>query len=96
MTETDLESLLDDLHGHLAATASLPVDPTANRWLGEAEAISADLTPLDTDRETVARRVGHVSMLLDGAGDTENSAAEEHVEAARELLDRIEARLEGT
>jgi hypothetical protein len=96
MTDPELESLLGDLHDHLAATASLPVDPTANRWLGEAEAVSADLVALEADEGTVARRVGHVSMLLEETGDTGSRAAEEHVEAARELVERIEARVEGS
>ena len=31
------------LHTHLATTEELPIDPTANRWLGEAQATAADV-----------------------------------------------------
>lgn len=88
-----LDSRLSALHDHLEATASLPIDPAANHWLGEAEAIAADLVGSDADEETIERRVGYVSMLLDRMDDTEHPAAEEHVEAARELTERIAARL---
>ncbi len=91
--DPDLGVQLSKLHDHLEATASLPIDPAANRWLGEAEAVAADLGEGGAEEETIERRVGHVSMLLDRMDDTGHPAAEEHVEAARERIDRIEMRL---
>ncbi|WP_224269837.1 hypothetical protein [Haloprofundus salinisoli] len=88
----DLETLLSDLHAELEATAELPIAPRANTWLGEAEAVAADLTAGDVDEDVVARRIAHVGRLLDNVGETENDDADAHVAAARSLVERVEKR----
>lgn len=81
--------LVASLHDHLAATAELPVETTASRWLGEAEAVAADLRHADVDEETVVRRVGHVDDLLSHVDGTGDDAANEHVASAREVVAAI-------
>jgi hypothetical protein len=83
------EELLADLHDHLVATAELPIDRDANRWIGEAEAVAADLAANDLPPSTVAERVGHVRDLLAEVEETDNPEADEHVAAAREIAVRI-------
>lgn len=91
-----LDDLLADLEAHLAATEELPIDPAANRWIGEAEAVAADLAgDPDVPEAVVARRVGHVRDLLERMGDPESEAAREHVAAALSAVDAIEARIDG-
>ncbi|MFC7046328.1 hypothetical protein ACFQH6_13745 [Halobacteriaceae archaeon GCM10025711] len=85
----DLQRLVDDLHDHLAATADLAIDHRANRWLGEAEAVTADVAAADLPAATVRERIEHVRDLLANVGETENAEADEHVAAAQELADRI-------
>jgi len=84
---------LDDLAAELQATEELPVERSAARWIGEAEAVATDLTRGDPDPETVARRVGHVLELLENVDDTGHPAADDHVAAAKsiatELLDEL-------
>lgn len=72
------------LHDHLAATAELPLDREATRWVAEAEAVAGDC--LDVDSEAVRRRrVGHVRDLLSHVDSTGHPEADDHVEAARDL-----------
>jgi len=84
---------LDNLAAELQATEELPVERSAARWIGEAEAVATDLTRGDPDPETVARRVGHVLELLENVDDTGHPAADDHVTAAKsiatELLDEL-------
>ena len=77
------------LHDHLAATAERPVERTASRWLGEAEAIAGDVAAEGMDDETKRERLGKVEHLLrnvDGTGDDE---ADEHVAQARAIVDAL-------
>jgi hypothetical protein len=72
------------LHEHLAATAELPLDREATRWVAEAEAVAGDC--LDIDSETVRRqRIEHVRDLLANVDSTGHPEGDEHVEAARKL-----------
>jgi hypothetical protein len=87
-TDDDLGELVADLHAALEATAELPVEASASRWLGEAEAVGTDVPD-----EAVAKRVGQVRMLLSHVDDTGNEAADERVAAARELAEKIDSRL---
>lgn len=93
--DDDLRDLVRELHGRLEATEELSIHYKANRWLGEAEAAAADAVGDDVPEAAVTKRVAQVSDLLERVGDTENPAADEHVEAARELAARIERRLSG-
>ena len=86
-----LDDRLGALHDHLAATAELPVETDASRWLGEAEAVAADVARGDPPPSAVETRVGQVRELLSHVEGTGNEAADAHVEAARELAEAIAA-----
>lgn len=72
------------LHEHLRATAELPVESAASRWIGEAEAVAGDLVGADVDSDVLKRRVGHVADLLANVEGTGDPEADDHVAAARE------------
>lgn len=74
------------LHDHLAATAERPVERDASRWLGEAEALAADVAESDLDPAVVAERLGKIEHLLSHVEGTGDDAADDHVAAAREHL----------
>jgi len=80
---------LVDLHEHLRATAERPVERTASRWLGEAEAVAADLATSDLDDAIVDERLEAVEHLLDEVDATGDAAADEHVETARAIVSRL-------
>ncbi|WP_254536937.1 hypothetical protein [Halomarina litorea] len=89
MADPDPSTLAARLHEHLAATAERPVERSASRWLGEAEAVAADAAREDASPAVVEKRVGQVRDLLshvDGTGDPE---ADNHVAAARDLAARV-------
>ncbi|WP_120245233.1 hypothetical protein [Halopiger aswanensis] len=77
------------LHDHLEATAELPLDRTASRWIGEAEAVARDVATNDLDAETTRDRVAKVRELLSEVGDTGDEAVDEHLEAARRCCDEV-------
>lgn len=77
------------LHEHLAATAQRPVERTANRWLGEAEAVAADVAAGDAPRTVVEERVRTVRDLLSHIDSTGDPEADEHVREAKALTDEI-------
>lgn len=79
-----LDDLVSSLADHLTATASRPVDPKTNRWLGEAEAVARDAAESDLDAETTRERVRHVARLLREADETGDDEADAHVARARE------------
>jgi hypothetical protein len=86
---SDLDELLASLHDHLAATEELPLEESANRLLGEAEAIAGD-TAQGTLTEDVAReRVENVAELLAEIDGTGHEEGDQHVAAARRAADRI-------
>ena len=87
--EPTLEDRTRQLHRHLAATAERPIDRTANRWLGEAEAVAADVATSDLDRETVRERIEEVRRLLSEVDDTGHDEADDHIEAAEALCEAI-------
>jgi len=78
-----------ELHEHLAATAELPIERTANRWIGEAEAVAADLVEAPNDADLIRKRATHIVSLLDEVGDIDNPVANKHVAAAARLADRL-------
>ena len=80
-----------ELHERLAATAERPVDRTASRLLGEAQAVAADLRDID-DPEVAAERAAIVVDLLAAVEGTGDPAADEHVARARELAARLAER----
>ena len=92
---SDLDAQLRALHDHLAATAERPVETDASRWLGEAEAVAADVAGGDAPTAAIETRMEQVRDLLahvEGTGDEE---ADEHVAAARDLAESIESDVAG-
>ena len=83
------ESRLRELYDHLAATAERPVERTASRWLGEAEAIAGDVAEGSMDASVRRERLENVEHLLDNVEATGDEAADEHVEQARALLETL-------
>lgn len=83
---TDDADDLAALHDHLAATAELPVERSASRWLGEAEALAADLRESELSEDVVADRLATIEELLSEVEETSDERADEHVAAARERL----------
>lgn len=79
-----------ELHEQLAATAARPIERTANRWIGEAEAVAADLVEAPNDPELVRKRTAHIASLLEEVDDTEDPTANEHVTAAAQLAERLQ------
>lgn len=97
MPTDDVTDLVATLHSHLEATAEQPVAPKESRWLGEAEAIAADLRYADDmPPSTVRERAEKVETLLSEVDDTGCADADEHVDAARRCLDRLDGALEET
>jgi hypothetical protein len=72
------------LHDHLAATAELPLDREATRWVAEVEAVAGDCLEIG-DPAVRRRRVGHVRDLLGNVEATGHPEGDDHVEAARAL-----------
>ena len=93
MDEQDRE-LVWELHAHLAATAERPVEMGASRWLGEAEAVAADAASENIPPPAVAKRIAQVRNLLANVGETGDSEADEHVDAARNLARELDERLQ--
>jgi len=79
-----VEERVAAIHDDLAATAELPVDPRASAWLGEAEAVAADLRDDSLPPDVLHERLSHVLDLLDAVDGTDNPEADDRVRAARE------------
>jgi hypothetical protein len=94
MADDRVRATLADIASELRATEELPVDRTAARWVGEAQAVATDLDEGSPDRDTVRRRVGHVVDLLDNVDDTGHPEADEHVAAAHSLASALLDRLD--
>lgn len=75
------------LYRELSATAELPVERHASRVLGEAEAVADDLR--ECDPPVRRERAAVVVELLAAVDGTGNEAADERVEDARELAERL-------
>jgi hypothetical protein len=81
-----MDEQLDALAEHLQATAERPVERTASRWLGEAEAVAVDLAESDLDPSVRQDRLAKVEHLLENVEQTGDEQADEHVDAAREIV----------
>lgn len=77
------------LANHLTATADRPVPPATNRWLGEAEAVSRDAATEGLDADIREKRVRQVAELLESAGETGDTVADDHLAAARACCEVI-------
>jgi hypothetical protein len=90
-----LHERVERLHAELEATEERPVDRTASRWIGEAQAVAGDAAGLASDADdpgveaTVRERVGHVADLLSNVDGTGDAGANERVATARSLAERI-------
>ncbi|MXV62513.1 hypothetical protein GS429_10655 [Natronorubrum sp. JWXQ-INN-674] len=87
--DDELRERTRELHRHLEATAELPIDRETNRWLGEAEAIAADVATASLDEATVLERVEKVRGLLSEVDETGHEAADDHLETAKRLCTTI-------
>jgi len=90
----DLNEGVTAIHHNLAACLELPVERTASRWIGEAEAVARDLAEADPDEAVVAERLGHIQRLLGEVEATGDERASEHVARAEELTGEALERLE--
>jgi hypothetical protein len=84
-----LAERVERLHAELEATEELPVDRSASRWIGEAQAVAADAAGGGLEQKVVRERVGHVAELLAHVDGTGDEAADEHVRVARGLAVEI-------
>ncbi|KPN28987.1 hypothetical protein SY89_03221 [Halolamina pelagica] len=87
--DDERRAAVNELHDHLAATAELSIDRAANRWIGEAEALAADLLKAPNEPELVRKRATQTAALLDEVDDTGDSTANEHVTAAARIADQL-------
>lgn len=91
----ETRELTREVSERLEATADRPIKPEANRWLGEAEAVAADVAGAEVSDDVLAERMAHVSELLAHVESTGDEVADEHVTVAKELADDICRRLDG-
>jgi len=77
------------LYEHLAATGERPVERTASRWLGEAEAVAADIAEGDLSEDALTERLATVDHILSNVDGTGDAVADDHVQAAREIVDDL-------
>lgn len=85
---------VEALRDHLAATRELPVERSAGRWIGEADAVASDLVGADLPPAVLRERIGHVRDLLGHVDGTDHPEADEHVRRATgiaaDLLERLD------
>lgn len=78
------------LHAHLEVTGRRPVETAASRWLGEAEAIAADLAATTPVESSVAvDRLGTIVELLGEVDGIEDPVADAHLSFASRVADRL-------
>jgi hypothetical protein len=94
VNDQELADGVERVHDHLAATRERPVERVASRWIGEAEAVVADLVDGDVTRAVVRTRLGHVQELLANVSTTADETADEHVLEAKRLVDELLDELE--
>ena len=88
-----LEALAAELHRELEATEELPVERSASRWIGEAQAVAEDAAG-DVPDEVVRLRAEQVEELLSNVETTGNEEANERIETARRRARAITKRFE--
>ena len=81
----DVHDRAATVRDHLEATETLPVDPAAGRWIGEAHAVAADAADPGAPADVVRRRMGEVVSLLDEVESAGHPDADARVASAREL-----------
>jgi 1,2-phenylacetyl-CoA epoxidase catalytic subunit len=93
--DRDVAATVAAIHDHLQATEELPLEERANRWLGEAQAVAADIAHGSPSREVVARRADQIVHLLEQVDGTGDERADEHVATARSQARALVAHLDG-
>jgi len=83
------EERLRTLHDHLAATAERPIERTPSRWLGEAEAVAADLVDSDLSQSVRRERVETIEHILSNVDETGDPVADDHVSMARTVVEDL-------
>ena len=83
------EARIDELYEELAATGERPVERSASRWLGEAEAIAGDIAQSKLGPAVRRERLAKVEELLGHVETTGDQQADDHVDAARRLLGEL-------
>ena len=93
MTDRNIDDLITTLRSHLEATEELAIRTKANRWLGEAHAVAADLGEAQLSTQTIEKRVNQIEHLLRQIEETDNAEADEHIRASLEIAKKIKKRL---
>jgi hypothetical protein len=92
--DLDPSEAVEGIYTHLAATEQMPLEESANRWIGEAQAVAEDLVAHDATDAVIHDRTSKIVDLLESIDDTGDADAEARVEAAlvlaRELVERLE------
>jgi len=83
--DVSVAELAERLHDELRATEEYPVERSASRWVGEAQAVAGGVAGGGVDEDVIRERVGHVLDLLSNVETTGNDAADAHVETARDV-----------
>lgn len=91
-----LEDHIAALHDHLSATGERPVETRASRWIGEAEAVVADVDGGDPPPGVVSTRISQAADLLSNVDATGDPTADRHLRQARALVEQIQSRLGDT
>jgi len=92
----DPDAAVAALYDRLAATGELPVERSAARWIGEAEAVAGDLVGESIPAPVRRERIGHVRDLLANVDSTGHPAADEHVAAAARIAAALLDEREGS
>ena len=87
--DVSVAELAGRLHDELRATEEYPVERSASRWVGEAQAVAGGVAGGGVDEDVIRERVGHVLDLLSNVETTGNDAADAHVETARDVAGEI-------
>lgn len=89
MTNGDLHELARALHEHLSATGGFAIDEQTHRWLGEAQAVASDAVDPTVSEAVVKKRARQVGELLEQVDTTANESVNEHIAAARLIVEEI-------
>jgi len=81
---------VDALYEQLAATGERPVERSASRWLGEAEAIAGDVARSELDPTVRRGRLAKIEELLGHVETTGDQQADDHVDTAREIVEELQ------
>lgn len=90
MPDEYLTQLMTALHEHLSATGTYAVDEQTNRWLGEAQAVANDALGPNVPASVIRKRARQVGELLEHVEPTNNQPVDDHIEAARAIVEDIE------